>query len=138
MTQSTLPADSRPETRPGSSVGRRIEALVHPAQLVSLARSMLDAAEATRRGQMNKFDAAPLKGQPVAGDWSAAGLLIERAMAHLDEALPGGQIERASHALGALVIGVDLLVAAMALRGVKPTELYFGPERVGPDGEAAP
>lgn len=123
------------ETLLGMAV--RTPVLVPPAQLSALALQMLHDAEANRRSKAPLFETGPVPGHPVEGDWGAAGMIIQRAMHHLEEALPNGQVARAQPALGALMIGIDLLVRNLSLRGVAPSMMYLG-QLPAPGGAAAP
>lgn len=109
---------------------RLMNSLVTAEQAMNIARAMLDHAEAHRRSLTPSFATGPVA-DPHA-DWAAAGLLIDRAAQHLNESLPGGQTVRTAAALGALLIGVDMLVGAMADRGVAPLRMTVGLPPVAP------
>lgn len=108
--------------------------LMYPRELAALAQQMLADAETNRRTAEPHFETGPLQGQPVEGDWGSAGMMIQRAMHHLEESLPNGQLARTQPALGALVIGVQLLLQDLARRGVKPSRLYIGPNQLDEHG----
>lgn len=112
------------------------KASISVSYLVTAARAMIDAAESLRRESNLGFDPAARPAPSPDTDWAVAGLLIGRAMHHLDESLPNGQKERTMHALGALQIGVELLVAELASRGVNCSILSFGEQPAAPPAPA--
>lgn len=114
------------------SVETRI--LMYPRELAALAQQMLDDAERNRRTPEPHFATGPLPNTPVHGDWGAAGMIIQRAMHHLEESLPNGQAARTQPALGALLIGVEMLKQDLARRGVQPARMYIGPARLDEHG----
>lgn len=79
------------------------------------ARTLLDYAEARRVGhERPTIDTGPLGpskgGEELAtrvDDYAVCGQCVADAMAHLDEALPNGQKERAECAYRAAVIGLQ-------------------------------
>lgn len=92
------------------------------AYLADLATQMLSGAESKRRDANGSFDPAA-RGAPTA-DWGLAGTIIARAVHHLDEAVPNGQAERVSLAMGALLIGTSMLERALVERGVPAARLH--------------
>jgi hypothetical protein len=101
-------------------------AYIEVESAVMLGKQMIEAAELVRRTGAGTFDAGPTSDGNPAADWAAACILISRAVHHLDEALPSGQKERTIHAFGALLLGVELLEAALARRTLVPSRLSIG------------
>ncbi len=94
--------------------------------LIVLGNAMLAEAEKARRAATPAFDAGPTPDGDPNGDWAAAGMLIGRAMHHLDESIPNGQTTRTVHATGALKLGTELLLAALERRGVQAAIARIG------------
>lgn len=102
-----------------------LESVVSTEFAESLARSLLAQAEAFRREPAGSFNAGALPSASPSSDWGVAGIIIQLAAQHLDEGLPSGQRERVTRALGALIVGVRMLEAALAPRGVQPSRMLF-------------
>lgn len=97
--------------------------LLSTDKMMELANMMLQQAEDNRRVGAGEFQAGPMPGAAVTADWSVAAGIIDRACHHLDESLPNGQRDRTSAALGALLLGAEMLYGACADRGVMPVRL---------------
>ena len=89
------------------------EATFEMAALREVADRMLEIAELQRRNGLGTFTFAP-EVAPAA-DYAGAGIVIERALAHLNESIPNRQLTRTRNALGRARVGH--LAAAAASRG---------------------
>lgn len=132
---------------PKQSLTHRILTIMPVAAIVALGQHLLAEAERNRRSPSSedlekdanlRFDPAPTPDGDPAGDWAAAGTLISRAMHHLDESIPNGQAIRTNTALGALVLGVDLLKASLERRGLQAATLVIGTVPAGPAFDPLP
>jgi hypothetical protein len=104
---------------------------------------MLEMAETHRREPAGSFDSSaniPLSDgtrmkEPPDADWGAASVIIDRAIHHLAESLPSGQLKRTRAALGALELGTALLLQGLAMRNVGPVRPVVEGSRA--DGDLA-
>lgn len=94
-----------------------------PAYARHIGLELLRIAEENRRESDNGFPTAPLPGESPDQDWAPAAQIVSAASRVLDEAVPNGQARRTESALGALMIGVEMLRAALARREVLPASL---------------
>lgn len=88
-----------------------------PTSILSM--SSADSLE-YRREPKSFRDDPPTREEAEAGivDYSTSGLYISKAMRELDEAIPGGQAQRAAAAFNLLEAAVPMLRAYLIARGV--------------------
>lgn len=87
-------------------------------EAVKRALELIQMAENSRRtgvgGPMLTKPTHPNK------DYAIASIIISGAVHHLDESIPGRQEVRTKFALGALLLGTELLRQALAYQGIHP------------------
>jgi hypothetical protein len=84
----------------------------------NLARLRSAVAEQARRAPSGDLDVRPFKTE-VTFDWAAAGIKMDLAKHHLDEALPNGQLQRAQQAFLLMRQGVEELACFLRAKGVE-------------------
>lgn len=120
---------------PPNFPGLRIDFCVSatPEYAETVGRTLLKLAEENRREPNGGFNSSAIAGAPPAADWASAGMIVSDAATVLNEALPNGQRLRSEAALGALIVGVTMLRAAMKLRSVEPMMLLLGDANANSD-----
>lgn len=102
-----------------------------PESAAVLARRMIAIAELSRRetagvvdvaGGLPNLNGPRLREHPDA-DWGTAAVVIDRAVHHLAESLPSGQLLRTRASLAALELGVAMLLRSLEARGVAPLQI---------------
>lgn len=119
--------EETPKTPPPPAVVR-VDAIFEMRAVRAVAERMLEVAELARRNGLGTFTFAP-EVDPAA-DYAGAGIVIERALAHLNESIPNRQLTRTRNALGALRLGVELLCESLGRSRVLPSEISLAPGAV--------
>ncbi len=111
----------------------RVDAIFEMRAVRVVADRMLEVAELQRRNGLGTFTFA--KEVDPAADYAGAGIVIERALAHLNESIPNRQLTRTRNALGALKLGVALLSESLIRSNVPAAEISLAPGTNAPPQE---